>query len=742
MKLQNKGQVTIFAIIAIILLLLFSLIFYLMIPDDPNIREISGDIETVDEEIEIYVRDCLTRVTDEALDIVRLQGGYIEFPRGVVTKMIDSNITVVNNRVIEQPGKIKVPYYIVNDQLSLPSLDLTTEQIESYVDKQLLECIDGFSPFIEENYEVDFEPPVSNVNIDELVIIQANFPIEAKRDDFRYTQDNFFIEIPINFKEMYRKATRLTIQEYLDGYLERHGKKLISLYAHQGGNKELYSLPPFALTIAGFDCEGVEWKMDEVENNLKTIYDQYYSELKIGRLNNTRVVSNDKMVQGVYDGFIVDVLAEDLKTHLDISYESKWGLSEFDVAPKTGDKLEPQEAEFFGIPMLPGFCSHRYAFKYSYRHPVLFEMSNDVNDEYKRSSSKGKFTYNFLMESHLCGNRVKDCGEENPNLEVMNKLFEELNLTSSICETLSPAEITLEVKDENNNPVDEAYVRYFCGDYLNDCHIGETDSNGLLKTNLPYCMNGVALFTKKEHYDSSKIISVTNDIGFKYDISMLKEKYLNYSVKLIKMDDYIEAFYKTNGFTKMSCEGKAPEDYFGEMLRDLPGQLDSVIGGFQEKNKFYNPSFTYSKLGKLPSTLNIPPGDYVFSSTYMGNVEIDSVTHAGREVSMNKDGEGPYKGMFPLGSFQLDVPINVEDLINGNTIEIFILVNHFSDEELNVSSFTKEYINEEGDISYKIKVEENSLLIEDCQNQEREMEIRIPKEFLKNNLQPQIKRII
>jgi len=115
-SIKNKGQVSIFIIVGIILLVIIGLIFMMMSSDKQNIFEEDSGLEK--NPVQTFVDSCIKQSIDEGLNIMRLQGGYIKIPRNVPTKMIKHNESVMGGVYSKEDGLIEVPYYIKGSETS------------------------------------------------------------------------------------------------------------------------------------------------------------------------------------------------------------------------------------------------------------------------------------------------------------------------------------------------------------------------------------------------------------------------------------------------------------------------------------------------------------------------------------------------------------------------------------------------------------------------------------------------
>src|SRR3989344_8819969 len=107
----SKGQVTIFIIVGILLVLAITLVIFVR-------REIitfkpEEIIPTEKGKVENFITSCIDQVGNDALNRVGLQGGYIELPL---------EVTDDNNRRLDISPSLAVPYWAYGLQTFIPSL--------------------------------------------------------------------------------------------------------------------------------------------------------------------------------------------------------------------------------------------------------------------------------------------------------------------------------------------------------------------------------------------------------------------------------------------------------------------------------------------------------------------------------------------------------------------------------------------------------------------------------------------
>ena len=119
--MKKRGQVTVFVIAGIIILLVFLLFFYII-----KINTIFTPEVVVPQEIaplKSYVEDCINNIGEDAIIRLGMQSGYVEIPEDIA----------MNPRAyISVGGPIKLPYWYLNGVDTSPTLVNMQSQISDF----------------------------------------------------------------------------------------------------------------------------------------------------------------------------------------------------------------------------------------------------------------------------------------------------------------------------------------------------------------------------------------------------------------------------------------------------------------------------------------------------------------------------------------------------------------------------------------------------------------------------------
>ena len=189
--LNKRAQLTIFIIIAILIVavvaLFFSLRGNLKLPGKPASPETA--------EIQNFVQECLDDSLEEVVFKVGENGGYY-FPPKVSTPVLE------------------VPYYIKNNKNLMPSKEDIEREISRGIERELFFCIEDFT-FFENEYEITkgkITPPEVVIE-PERVLIEMNYPLTIQKGDSKSKIEDFNSEVPVRLGIVYDAFARFVEEE-------------------------------------------------------------------------------------------------------------------------------------------------------------------------------------------------------------------------------------------------------------------------------------------------------------------------------------------------------------------------------------------------------------------------------------------------------------------------------------------------------------------------------------------------
>ena len=333
-KRGKKGQVTIFIIIAIVIVALVVLFF--VFRGDLQKQQIPAFVEPIETSFLV----CLEENALTGISLLELSGGNLEeidFEPGSEYMPFSSHLNFVGN---------EVPYwfYISGNNLpreNVPSVKDMESQLENYIEKNIQGC--AFEDLYDQNY--DFEKGLAEANV---VIKEDNVKIDlemdlsvSKGEDFFVVKDHD-IEVKSKLGSLYKDAVEIYEQEQQTFFLEKYGVDNLRLYAPVDGVE--------------IKCSPMVWNAEEVFTDLKEAIEVNTLALK---------GAGEKK-----DYFVVD---NNLENNVRFISSKDWP-STFEVAPNDGNSLVSEPVGNQPGLGIIGFCYVTYHFVYNLAYPVLVQV--------------------------------------------------------------------------------------------------------------------------------------------------------------------------------------------------------------------------------------------------------------------------------------------------------------------------------------------------------------------------------
>jgi hypothetical protein len=404
------GQVTIFIIIAIIIVasVVLFFVFRNKAGETPE-PSISSD------PVYNFFLSCLEEESLTGISVLESQGGYMENPEfepGSRHMPFSSQLDFLGNPV-------PYWYYVSANNIQkeqVPTKSGMEEQIANYIESKARNC--DFSSYNDQGYEViQGEPKASAAIKDNEVEINVNmdFTINKGTDSSSFKSHKIVVQSSLG--ELYDSALKVYDKEQSEMFLENYGVDSLRLYAPVEGVE--------------LSCSPLVWNADDVFDDI-----QEAVEANTLALN----VKNDAYFKVSVDGVGLD-------TQIKFLNSRNWVYS-YEVNPSDGPVLMSNPVgnqPGFGI---LGFCYVPYHFVYDIKYPVLVQLQ------------KGEEIFQFPVAVVIMGNKPREA------LSGSSSGFE----VPDICENKN-TKAKINVYDNSLRKVD-AEIFYEC--LGTKCLIGET----------------------------------------------------------------------------------------------------------------------------------------------------------------------------------------------------------------------------------------------------------------------------
>lgn len=481
---KRRSQVTIFFIIAVLILIAGLIIL--------NLRSSFLEQDYVAPElvfIEDYVGNCIEDVSNRAIMLLGITGGYTEIP-----KRINNDPRAYLNL---GPG-LNLPYWWHDGISTIPDEDFIKRELENYINTNLDICLDNFKAF-EGQYKIN-ELRILNTKItltENNVIVDVDYPLEIsyQLNKTKLKIQNFKKVIPIRVKKVFELARTIMDRENKEFFLE---KKTVDLMAM---NREI---PTTDIEVS---CNEKIWNLMDVKDKLKSLLS---SNLPFIRIKNTDYNENayvptpdskntykDSYYNYHYIWEVSTEIYQDIKTSF--SYDKRWPF-DIDARPRKGQLLKSNSMN--GRDILSWFCLHIWHFTYDVIYPVKTTITDATTNTHK------EFTLNFAFKvsvDHNQPNRnafahtILDATDRGTSEEYCNDLYNEIAVYT-IANTTEPYDLN------------DVNLTLTCGAYT--CPLGKSEylssgaASGIIKQ-MPYCVNAI-LKGKKQGFEEAKMFIQAN----------------------------------------------------------------------------------------------------------------------------------------------------------------------------------------------------------------------------------------
>ena len=220
--MKRRGQVTLFIVLGIVLLLVFLSIYLItsQYKQERSREDTSKSVKLIEDmkPVESYATDCILRATALSLVLNGYHGGYTNTsPYAFYNE--SGTLATAGGGFVNDSNNMSVPYYIENKNMHRPTLEQLEKKIERFAEVRFDMCMENISIFEDiglhiELPEVDFETAgwhesnLSKLNItigNNSVFTKIYYPIKISRDDTTRTIDTFGGTVPIRFGLIYNQ---------------------------------------------------------------------------------------------------------------------------------------------------------------------------------------------------------------------------------------------------------------------------------------------------------------------------------------------------------------------------------------------------------------------------------------------------------------------------------------------------------------------------------------------------------
>jgi hypothetical protein len=547
-KINKKGQITIFVILAIIIVAGIVLYFFISKP-------VNQEIPVEFQPVYNYYLTCLEETAKQGISLLGEQAGYIEKP-----------IFIPGSQYMPFSSQMNflgqgVPYWLYvsgNNILreQVPKLSSMEKQLADYIKERVNYCdfsdfnLKGFDVLINENPDIE-------VNIDDLEVnvkVKNSMGIYFEDSSVSLKQQDFSLKSKLG--KFYKLALDVYNYEKRNVFLEKYALDVLRLYAPVDGTE--------------ITCKPKVFNEQAIKQNISEALAENIAALKLsgsyynlGEKNKNYFITN---IGRSVDENVNFIYSADMPTKIEIY----------------GDKVVQPVGLQEGLGIL-GFCYVPYHLIYDIGFPVLIQFFDE------------KEMFQFPIAVIIERNKERQGFEGESALEI----------SSDVCKYNSQP-FSIYTYDSELNPL-EANLRFKC--INTECNLGESriiNGEAVFEGNLPQCFNGFILANAKGYADTKYIVSsneettanvVLNkihnlnlDLGKEVDYSIVTFSSDKYSTTLLYPEtrniELVEGLYNVSVFVYKNSSITLPASNERKCIKIPKSNILGLFGGGEDEKCF------------------------------------------------------------------------------------------------------------------------------------------------------------
>lgn len=494
---MKRGQISLYIIVGIVIIFVIGMIFFL------RGKIITIGLESQAERAEVIplqlrpvkesIDKCVEEVSIDGLQLIGLQGGYIDLPEDRVARGLYNEFS---NSLEILPGlKTSYWFYETNNGIhttNVPTKENIRNSLNGYVTENLDLCLTNLETFREEGYNIEFKDKIkvqSSIE-NEFVEILVDYPVDINFKDTGKLVRKHYAKVDFPLGKLYNLGVDILNKQNEQFYLENKTLDILSVYDDV----------PFA--GQSFNCVPRVWLKNDIEKNLKNYV--------LVNVNTIKVKDSLGSVDSYYQ-FDINKRYNDVDTNF--VFNREWP---FELNVNGGEEIL-KEDQVIGTKnpatrFLVGlFCLNSYQFIYDIKYPVLIQLS------------KNDYTFQYATQVIIDNNQPRTNRRGFSNIEDQDKLF---------CRTIPTENTIYALNFDTGETIENADINVKCISTI--CELGRTSILGneaLLNAKVPGCLNAEVIASKDGFNDGISVVD-TNEAG---TINIeLKPKYkLNLGIKVI-----------------------------------------------------------------------------------------------------------------------------------------------------------------------------------------------------------------
>lgn len=649
----RKGQITMFVILGLVLLILFLIIYFGFIRKSGGVEPEKEIVPTEFRPVQQYVESCIHRLGIEAIKKMGVHGGYIDpldleltqerlrFMPSQQTSFELASITGTEEGVTPYyayvPGKAS--YYNYRIESKAPSILNINSQLEAYVTRELPSCTGefeelkktgGFDSLVADNSNIITKAYMREEKIEFFV----DYKITAQKEGVTKTINAYQTTVNFPLKGYRDLAIMIARSEVLNQFLESFTTNLIMYHSGLDMNR----LPP--VVEYSDDYYILTWSNARTKNTLDLLLLSYISALQVNGTYNYQEITEggENDIEAKFFKSLSLNLFNGTLPNVSISFYYPPGTLASKVQPSKGDLIKPSIEVTEGNKFIAKSQFNTYRFFYDVSYPVIVEIrAEDPNSEIP------EYSFIFAMESNLIENKpvlawllgmstvewdisyvnltteMADVDEENNDVIIT----EQIPSKRLFCDesTWLSGNISVRVEDAvTSAPVEGVIVSFGCGDY-DECWLGETKlaEDGLSAEwtgKTPICTGGYLAMSKEGYGSKSVTLSTQEGIDMVVEPrAMYKLKELSVSLKKLE----VNRIYTRDDWTW--TVGEASIGYEQEIDNENELVVLTITQtGFDAGSTPISQNIMFGGDSEPYQNISLAPGEYIISATLQDKI--------------------------------------------------------------------------------------------------------------------------
>jgi len=197
----EKGQVTLFIILGILLLIGVGLLLFLLFTSPDEVEE----FPLLTQNVEFMIEDCIRDVGTEGLRQLGRNGNYINIPA-----LVEVNDT---------------SYWIIEYANIMPILNSSIDDFEAWFDVNFLGCV-NYASFV--GFDIETGGAKSTIEYGaEDVVISLNYPVNITQDGQSRSLEEFQQILNIRYRRVYERAKEIVTAHFIQFFNYRSALQFV-----------------------------------------------------------------------------------------------------------------------------------------------------------------------------------------------------------------------------------------------------------------------------------------------------------------------------------------------------------------------------------------------------------------------------------------------------------------------------------------------------------------------------------